>query len=87
MSSSPQFNDPQRQRFDNYEVDSRAGELRKHGYRVRLEARPFRALEILLKHVAYSSGVCDSSTRVELMQGANSVGRGGADSNCMEKVH
>jgi Tol biopolymer transport system component/DNA-binding winged helix-turn-helix (wHTH) protein len=50
MSSSPQVNDPQRQRFDNYEVDSRAGELRKHGYRVPLEARPFRALEILLKH-------------------------------------
>src|SRR5215467_4034189 len=50
MSSSPQARDPQRQRFDNYEVDSRAGELRKHGYRVPLEDRPFRALEILLKH-------------------------------------
>lgn len=50
MSSSPQSSDPQKQRFDNYEVDSRAGELRKHGYRVPLEDRPFRALEILLKH-------------------------------------
>jgi len=50
MSSSPQPNDLQRQRFDHYEVDSRAGELRKHGYRVPLEDRPFRALEILLKH-------------------------------------
>jgi DNA-binding winged helix-turn-helix (wHTH) protein/Tol biopolymer transport system component len=50
MSSSPQAKDPHRQRFDNYEVDSRAGELRKHGYRVPLEDRPFRALEILLKH-------------------------------------
>ena len=50
MSSSPQVNDPQRQRFDNYEVDSRAGELRKHGYRIPLEDRPFRALEILLNH-------------------------------------
>lgn len=50
MSSSPQASDPQRQRFDNYEVDSRAGELRKHGYRVPLEDRPFRALEILLRH-------------------------------------
>jgi tetratricopeptide (TPR) repeat protein len=37
-------------------------------------------------HVAYSSGVCDSSTRVELMQGANSVGRGAADSNCMVEI-
>jgi len=62
MSSSPQFNDPQRQRFDNYEVDSRAGELRKHGYRVRLEARPFRALEILLKHAP------EVVTREELKQ-------------------
>jgi Tol biopolymer transport system component/DNA-binding winged helix-turn-helix (wHTH) protein len=50
MSSSPQASDSQRQRFDAYEVDSRAGELRKHGYRVPLEDRPFRALEILLKH-------------------------------------
>lgn len=50
MSSSPQARDTQRQRFDNYEVDSRAGELRKHGYRVPLEDRPFRALEILLRH-------------------------------------
>lgn len=50
MSSSTQPCDPQRQRFDNYEVDSRAGELRKHGYRIPLEDRPFRALEILLKH-------------------------------------
>src|SRR5215472_10221318 len=50
MSSSPQARDPQRQRFDNYEVDSRSGELRKYGNRVPLEDRPFRALEILLKH-------------------------------------
>lgn len=50
MSSLPQPSDPQRKRFDNYEVDSRAGELRKHGYRIPLEDRPFRALEILLKH-------------------------------------
>lgn len=37
-------------------------------------------------HVAYSSGVCDSSTRVELMQGGNSVGRGATDSNCMVQI-
>src|SRR4029077_11868588 len=34
-------------------------------------------------HVAYSSGVCDSSTRVELIQGPNSVARGVPDKNCM----
>src|SRR5215467_3492561 len=62
MSSSPQAKDPHRQRFDNYEVDSRAGELRKHGYRVPLEDRPFRALEILLKHAP------DVVTREELKQ-------------------
>jgi tetratricopeptide (TPR) repeat protein len=34
-------------------------------------------------HVAYSSGVCDSSARVELMKGSNSVARGAPDKNCM----
>ena len=34
-------------------------------------------------HVAYSSGACDGSTRVELMQGASSVSRGASDKNCM----
>jgi len=34
-------------------------------------------------HVAYSSGVCDGSTRVELMQGSSSVSRGSTDKNCM----
>lgn len=37
-------------RFDVYEADPRAGELRKHGYRIRLENRPFRTLLILLRH-------------------------------------
>ncbi len=41
---------PGKLRFDVYEVDARAGELRKHGYRIRLEDRPFRALLILLQH-------------------------------------
>jgi Tol biopolymer transport system component/DNA-binding winged helix-turn-helix (wHTH) protein len=36
--------------FDVYEVDLRAGEVRKHGCRVPLEQRPFRALELLLQH-------------------------------------
>jgi DNA-binding winged helix-turn-helix (wHTH) protein len=37
-------------RFDVYEADPHAGELRKYGYRIRLEDRPFRALLILLQH-------------------------------------
>jgi TolB-like protein/DNA-binding winged helix-turn-helix (wHTH) protein/Tfp pilus assembly protein PilF len=36
--------------FDAYEADPRAGELRKHGYRIPLEDRPFRALVILLQN-------------------------------------
>ena len=37
-------------RFDVYEADPRSGELRKHGIRIPLEDRPFRALLILLSH-------------------------------------
>ncbi len=36
-------------RFDAYEADPRSGELRKHGVRIPLEERPFRALLILLR--------------------------------------
>jgi TolB-like protein/DNA-binding winged helix-turn-helix (wHTH) protein/Tfp pilus assembly protein PilF len=41
---------PQRSivRFGAYELDSRAGELRKHGYRIRLQNKPLRILELLL---------------------------------------
>jgi DNA-binding winged helix-turn-helix (wHTH) protein len=49
MSSSPQVRVVQKLRFDVYEVDPRAGELHKHGFRVPLEDRPFRALLILLQ--------------------------------------
>lgn len=34
-------------------------------------------------HVAYSSGVCDSFTRIELMQGGTSVASGAPNNNCM----
>ncbi len=37
-------------RFDVYEADPRSGELRKHGVRIPLADRPFRALLILLSH-------------------------------------
>ena len=49
MSSAPQAHGLHKLRFDVYEVDPRAGELHKHGYRVPLEDRPFRALVILLQ--------------------------------------
>src|ERR1700722_6574981 len=62
MSSAPQAHGLHKLRFDVYEVDSRAGELHKHGYRVPLEDRPFRALEILLQNAP------DVVTREELQK-------------------
>src|ERR1700719_5327243 len=47
-------------RFGVFEVDLRAGELRKHGVPIRLQTQPFRVLEMLLEH----SG--DVVTREEL---------------------
>jgi TolB-like protein/DNA-binding winged helix-turn-helix (wHTH) protein/Tfp pilus assembly protein PilF len=38
-----------RLRFGEYELDLRAGELRKHGVRLRLRGQPLRVLEILLE--------------------------------------
>lgn len=37
-------------RFDSFEVDLRAGEVRKRGYRIRVQDQPLRVLEILLEH-------------------------------------
>jgi len=39
-----------RLRFGVFELDPRAGELRKHGLRIRLQEQPFRVLAILLEH-------------------------------------
>ena len=36
--------------FDNFDVDLRAGELRKNGSRIRLQAQPFRLLVLLLEN-------------------------------------
>jgi Tol biopolymer transport system component/DNA-binding winged helix-turn-helix (wHTH) protein len=36
-------------RFDNFEIDPRAGELRKDGERVKLQEQPFRVLTLLLQ--------------------------------------
>jgi TolB-like protein/DNA-binding winged helix-turn-helix (wHTH) protein/Flp pilus assembly protein TadD len=39
-----------RLRFGVFEVDLRAGELRKHGLRIRLQEQPFQVLATLLEH-------------------------------------
>ena len=36
-------------RFGAFEVDLRAGELRKHGVRVKLQEQPFQVLQVLLE--------------------------------------
>lgn len=48
MPEGPQ--DSGRRRFGVFEVDPRAGELRKHGLRVRLQEQPFQVLVMLLEH-------------------------------------
>jgi TolB-like protein/DNA-binding winged helix-turn-helix (wHTH) protein/tetratricopeptide (TPR) repeat protein len=37
-------------RFASFDVDVRAGEVRKHGIRIRLQNQPFRVLQVLLEH-------------------------------------
>src|SRR5512143_1567820 len=37
-------------RFGTFEVDLRAGELRRNGWKVKLQAQPFQVLGILLEH-------------------------------------
>jgi TolB-like protein/DNA-binding winged helix-turn-helix (wHTH) protein/tetratricopeptide (TPR) repeat protein len=37
-------------RFSPFEVDFRKGEVRKHGFRIRLQEQPFHILQILLEH-------------------------------------
>src|ERR1700756_2383797 len=39
-----------RLRFGVFELDLRAGELRKHGLRIRLQEQPFQVLVMLLEH-------------------------------------
>jgi TolB-like protein/DNA-binding winged helix-turn-helix (wHTH) protein len=47
MATQPRI--AERLRFDGYELDVRAGELRKHGVRLRLRGQPLQVLEILLE--------------------------------------
>ena len=41
-------------RFGLFEVDLRAGELRKNGVKIRLQQQPFQIVAILLQHPATS---------------------------------
>jgi DNA-binding winged helix-turn-helix (wHTH) protein len=47
MATQPRVAD--RLRFDVYELNVRAGELRKNGVKLRLRGQPLQVLEILLK--------------------------------------
>lgn len=40
---------PQRIRFGVFEVDMRSGELRRNGFKVKLQDQPFQALVLLLE--------------------------------------
>jgi TolB-like protein/DNA-binding winged helix-turn-helix (wHTH) protein/Flp pilus assembly protein TadD len=51
-----------RHRFGVFELDVRAGELRKHGLRVRLQEQPFQLLAMLIEHPG------EIVTREELQQ-------------------
>ena len=51
-----------RTRFGTFEVDSRAGEVYKHGLRLKLQDQPFQVLAVLLEHPG------DVVTREELRQ-------------------
>src|SRR5258706_11576659 len=48
MASAPNGN--QRIQFGVFEVDLKAGELRRNGTRIRLQEQPFQILTILLEH-------------------------------------
>ena len=45
----PEASSPARLRFGVFELDLRAGELRKHGVRLRLQEQPFQVLAMLLE--------------------------------------
>ena len=53
---------PPRTRFGAFEVDLRAGEVYKHGIRLKLQDQPFQVLAVLLEHAS------DVVTREELHQ-------------------
>ncbi len=62
MFSVPESSLSPRVRFGVFEVDLRAGELRKHGLKIKLHGRPFQILALLLEHPG------EAVTRVELQE-------------------
>src|SRR5438128_4004611 len=57
MSAMQQANDsPGRLRFGVFELDLRAGELRKRGLRIRLQQQPFQVLALLLERAGQVVG-------------------------------
>src|SRR5215471_4243130 len=64
-------------RFDVFELDSAAGELRRHGDRIKLPPQPLRVLELLVRHggeVVTRSDIRDriwSDSFVDFEQGLN----------------
>ena len=67
-------------RFGPFELDVRAGELHKHGVRLRLREQPVRILQLLLEHpgeVVLRTGIRDklwpNETAVEFDQGINTA--------------
>jgi TolB-like protein/DNA-binding winged helix-turn-helix (wHTH) protein/Tfp pilus assembly protein PilF len=60
MSESPRSSE--RVRFGDFEVDLRTGEVRKHGYRIRLQEKSFQILSLLLERAG------EVVTREELQQ-------------------
>jgi len=60
MSDSPRSSE--RVRFGDFEVDLRTGEVRKHGYRIRLQEKSFQILSLLLERAG------EVVTREELQQ-------------------
>jgi TolB-like protein/DNA-binding winged helix-turn-helix (wHTH) protein/Tfp pilus assembly protein PilF len=62
MATQPPVSD--RLRFDEYELDVRAGELRKRGVRLRLRGQPLQVLEILLEHAGEVVTRTELQTRI-----------------------
>jgi len=71
---------PSRLRFDDYELDLRTAELRKHGHKIRLAGRPLQILAMLLEHPGemvsreeIRKRLWDADTFVDFEHGMNSA--------------
>jgi DNA-binding winged helix-turn-helix (wHTH) protein len=71
---------PSRLRFDDYELDLRTAELRKHGHKIRLAGRPLQILAMLLERPGemvsreeIRKRLWDADTFVDFEHGMNSA--------------